>query len=68
MSSTNLQEKIINEFAGNDDGVSVKFTVQGTDFVFTDGVIYQSIDGRLSGGFKKAKTLKAVSKFVEARI
>ena len=67
MSSTNLQEKIVNEFGGVNDGVSAKFKVNDTDFVFTDGVIYQSIDGELCGGFKKVKTLKAVSAFVEVR-
>lgn len=68
MSSTNLQDKIAAEFNGVNDGVSAQFTVNGTDFVFTGGVIYQSIDGRFGGGHKKVKTLKAVKKFVEARV
>jgi len=67
MSSTDLKEKIAVEFNGVNDGVSVQFTVNETDFVFTDGVIYQSIDGCFGGGHKKVKTLKAVSAFVEAR-
>ena len=68
MSSPNLQDKIAAEFSGINDGVSAKFTVNDTDFSFTDGTIYQSVDGQLCGGFKKAKTLSAVKKFVEARI
>lgn len=68
MSSTNLQDKIATEFSGVNDGVGAKFTVNDTDFVFTGGTIYQSVDGQLCGGFKKAKTLNAVKKFVEARI
>lgn len=68
MSSTNLQDKIATEFNGINNGVSAKFTANDTDFVFTDGAIYQSVDGQLCGGFKKAKTLSAVKKFVEARI
>jgi len=68
MSSTDLKEKIAVEFNGVNDGVSAKFTVSDTDFVFTDGVIYQSVDGKLCGGNKKVKTLKAVKKFVEVRV
>ncbi len=67
MRSTNLQDKIATEFNGVNDGVSVQFTVNETDFVFTDGVIYQSIDGCFGGGYKKVKTLSAVKKFVEVR-
>ena len=67
MSSTDLKEKIATEFNGLNDGVSAKFTVNDTDFVFTDGVIYQSIGGLLSAGCKKVKTLNSVKKFVEAR-
>lgn len=67
MGSASLQEKIISNFGGVNDGVSAKFRVNDADFVFTDGVIYQSIDGELCGGFKKVKTLKAVSAFVEVR-
>lgn len=67
MSSTDLKEKIVSTYGGLNDGVSAQFTVNDTDFVFTGGVIYQSIDGCFSGGHKKVKTLKAVSKFVEAR-
>ncbi len=68
MSSTNLQDKIAVEFNGVNDGVSAQFSVKDTDFVFTGGVIYQSIDGCFSGGHKKVKTLKAVKKFVEERV
>ena len=68
MASTNLQDKIATEFNGNNDGVSAQFTVNETEFVFTDGVIYQSIDGCFGGGHKKVKTLNAVKKFVEARV
>lgn len=68
MSSTNLQDKIIEAYGGLNDGVSVQFNVCDTDFVFTGGIIYQSIDGCFSGGHKKVKTLKSVIKFVEARI
>lgn len=38
-----------------------------TDFVLTDGTIYQSIDGQLSAGGKKVRTLAAVIKFVALR-
>lgn len=68
MSSTDLKDKIIECYGGLNDGVSAQFKVGDTDFVFTGGVIYQSIDGCFSGGHKKVKTLKAVFKFVEARI
>ena len=39
MASINLQYKIATEFKGSNDGVSAKFTVNDTDFVFTDGTI-----------------------------
>lgn len=68
MGSTDLKDKIVSTYGGLNDGVSAQFKVGDTDFVFTGGVIYQSIDGCFSGGHKKAKTLKAISKFVEARI
>lgn len=68
MASTNLQDKIAVEFNGVNDGVSAQFTVNNTDFVFTGGVIYQSIDGQFGGGFKKVKTMKAVKKFIEERV
>lgn len=67
MPGTNLIEKIKNHFNGVTGHDFVKFTVNDTDFVFTDGAIYQSVDGSLCGGCKKAKTLKSVIKFVEAR-
>ncbi|QDP48204.1 MAG: hypothetical protein Unbinned6437contig1000_58 [Prokaryotic dsDNA virus sp.] len=68
MSSTNLQDKIATEFNGINDSASTRFTANDTDFVFTDGTIYQSVDGQLCGGHKKVKTINAVKKFVEARI
>lgn len=68
MSSTDLKDKIISTYGGVNDGVSAQFTVNDTNFVFTDGVIYQSVDGCFSGGYKKAKTLKAVTKFINERV
>lgn len=68
MSSTDLKDKIISTYGGVNDGVFVKFTFIDTNFVFADGVIYQSIDGKLSAGCKKVKTLKAVTKFINERV
>ena len=67
MTSTNLAEKIANEYNATISSGDVKFTCGDSDFVFTDGTIYTSVDGKLSAGCKKVKTLKAAQKFVALR-
>lgn len=46
---------------------TVKFTCGDSDFVYTDGTIYTAVDGQLSGGFKKTKSVSVISKFVALR-
>ncbi len=67
MPSTNLAEKIVTEFNGRLINGDAHFYLGDSQFAFTDGTIYQSIDGKLSQGYQKVKTLKAVKKFVELR-
>lgn len=67
MTSTNLAEKIANEFNGSLINGDAHFNLGDSQFAFTDGTIYQSFDGKLCQGYKKVKTLKAVQKFVSLR-
>jgi len=64
---TNLAEKIATEYNGTLSNGDVKFTCGDSDFVFTDNTIYAAVEGRLSAGGKKARTLKTVQKFVAMR-
>ena len=49
-----------------DNGV-VKFTCGETDFCLIDGIMYQDIDGELSPGFQRVRTMSAVDRFVDLR-
>jgi hypothetical protein len=46
---------------------TVTFSHSDSEFVLTDGTVYQSLDGQLGAGGKKARTLAAVQKFVSLR-
>ncbi len=67
MKKQTIAEKVATEYNGKVINGAAFFTVGDSDFVYTDGTIYASVDGRLSPGCKKAKTLKTIQKFVALR-
>lgn len=59
-----VAEKFEGEVMAHD---TVKFTFSDADFCLTDGTLYQTVEGRLCGGFKKVRSLLAVENFVAER-
>jgi len=59
-----ILQQFTNAKVSND---KVTFSCGDSDFVLTDGTLYQTVDGALLPGCKKVRTIAAVRKFVALR-